>query len=68
VPRIEECYANLECKVFDTRMVAKYNMFILEVVKAWIDRSAKQPRTMHHAGKGYFAVAGKTVKLPSRMK
>jgi flavin reductase (DIM6/NTAB) family NADH-FMN oxidoreductase RutF len=68
VPRIEECYANLECKVIDTKMVDQYNMFVLEVVQAWIDRSVKQPRTLHHAGKGCFVIAGKTVKLPSRMK
>ena len=36
-PLIVECYANLECKVVDTRMVTKYNFFILEVFKAWID-------------------------------
>jgi flavin reductase (DIM6/NTAB) family NADH-FMN oxidoreductase RutF len=29
-----ECYANLECRVLDTRMVNKYNFFILEVVGA----------------------------------
>lgn len=40
-PLIAECYANLECKLVDTRMANKYNMFILEVVKAWIDRSVK---------------------------
>jgi flavin reductase (DIM6/NTAB) family NADH-FMN oxidoreductase RutF len=67
-PRIEECYANLECKVVDTRMVDRYNMFVLEVVKAWIDRSIKRPRTIHHAGRGVFVVAGKTVRLPSRMR
>ena len=67
-PRIEECYANLECKVVDTRMVARYNMFVLEVLKAWIDRAISEPRTIHHAGRGVFVVAGKTVRLPSRMK
>lgn len=67
-PLIEECYANLECKVVDTRMVAKYNMFVLEVVKAWIDRSITQPRTIHHLGNGTFMVAGETIKLPSKMK
>ena len=36
-PLIAECFANLECKVVDTRMVNKYNFFVLEVVKAWID-------------------------------
>jgi hypothetical protein len=49
-------------------MVAKYNFFILEVTKAWIDPSRKQPRTIHHKGKGVFMVAGKTIKLLSRMK
>jgi flavin reductase (DIM6/NTAB) family NADH-FMN oxidoreductase RutF len=67
-PLIAECYANLECKVVDTRMANRYNMFILEVVRAWIDRSVKQPRTMHHQGRGAFMIAGETIKLPSRMK
>jgi flavin reductase (DIM6/NTAB) family NADH-FMN oxidoreductase RutF len=67
-PLIAECYANLECKVVDARMVSKYNFFILEVLKAWIDPSRKHPRTIHHLGKGRFMVAGNTIKLPSRMK
>lgn len=67
-PLIAECYANLECRVVDARLVAKYNFFILEVVKAWIDPSRKQPRTIHHKGNGVFMVAGKAIRLPSRMK
>jgi len=67
-PLIEECYANLECRVIDMRMVVKYNIFILEVLKAWITPSKKRPRTIHHLGKGNFMVAGRTIKLPSRMK
>jgi len=67
-PLIDECYANLECKVIDTRMAAKYNLFILQVLKAWIDPSRKHPRTLHHMGNGVFMVAGETVKLPSKMK
>jgi flavin reductase (DIM6/NTAB) family NADH-FMN oxidoreductase RutF len=67
-PLIDECYANLECKVVDTRMTAKYCLFILEVVKAWIDPSVKRPRTIHHLGKGAFMVAGRTIQLPSKMK
>ena len=67
-PLVAECYANLECKVADGKMVAKYNFFILEVLKAWIAPSEKQPRTIHHLGKGSFMVAGETIKLPSRMK
>ena len=67
-PLINECYANLECKVIDARMVTKYNFFILEVLKAWIDPARKQPRTIHHRGKGAFMVAGETINLPSKMK
>jgi flavin reductase (DIM6/NTAB) family NADH-FMN oxidoreductase RutF len=67
-PLIDECYANLECKVVDARMAAKYNLFVLEVLKAWIDPTRKRPRTIHHRGKGVFMVAGKTITLPSKMK
>ena len=67
-PLIRECYANLECKVVDTRMVTKYSFFILEVIKAWIDPSRKTPRTIHHLGRGVFVVAGRTIILPSKMK
>jgi len=66
-PLIAECFANLECKVIDSRLVNKYNFFVLEVVKAWIDPAQKNPRTLHHQGKGVFMVGGDTIKLPSRM-
>ena len=64
-PLIAECYANLECKVVDRRLVAKYNFFVLEVVKAWIDPRRKRPQTIHHEGEGVFMVAGRTIHLPS---
>lgn len=67
-PLIAECYANLECRVVDTRFVNKYNFFVLEVIKAWIDTGVKAPRTLHHRGKGEFMIAGDTIKLKSRMK
>ena len=67
-PLIAECYANLECRVADSRWVNRYNFFVLEVVKAWIDPAMKKPRTMHHQGNGVFMVGGKTIKLPSRVK
>ncbi len=66
-PMIAECFAHLECKVVDTRMVNKYNFFVLEVVKAWLDPAQKNPRTLHHQGKGQFMLAGETIKLPSKM-
>jgi flavin reductase (DIM6/NTAB) family NADH-FMN oxidoreductase RutF len=64
-PLVDECYASLECRVVDTRMVAKYGLFVLEVVRAWIDPSQKNPRTLHHRGWGRFMVAGRTIALPS---
>ena len=67
-PLIAECYANLECRVFDTRQVSRYNFFVLEVVKAWIDPACKQPHTLHHRGHGAFMVSGETIKLRSKMK
>jgi flavin reductase (DIM6/NTAB) family NADH-FMN oxidoreductase RutF len=67
-PLIDECYASLECKVVDTRMVARYGLFILEVVKAWIDPARKKPKTIHHLGRGDFMVAGRRITLPSRKK
>ena len=67
-PLIGECYASLECRVADTRLVNQYNFFILEVVKAWVDTAVKTPQTLHHRGNGVFAIAGETVKLRSRMQ
>lgn len=67
-PLIDECYASLECRVTDTRMAKQYNFFVLEVLKAWVDPACKQPRMLHHLGRGRFAVDGRTITLPSRMK
>lgn len=67
-PLIDECYANLECRVADTRLVSRYGLFILEVVKAWVDPAREHPRTLHHLGRGYFMVAGRTIHLPSGKK
>jgi len=67
-PLVAECYANLEARVVDTRMVPRYGLFVLEVVKAWIDPARKHPRTIHHLGMGDFMVAGRTIRLPSAMR
>ncbi|MDA8127717.1 MAG: flavin reductase family protein [Betaproteobacteria bacterium] len=67
-PLIAECYASLECRVADTRLVNRYNFFVLEAVRAWVDTAVKQPQTLHHRGNGQFAVAGETLRLRSAMK
>jgi flavin reductase (DIM6/NTAB) family NADH-FMN oxidoreductase RutF len=67
-PLIRECFANLECKVVDTRLVRKFNIFVLEVVKAWIDPAKKHAKTIHHQGFGRFVVDGDLIKIKSRMR
>lgn len=67
-PLVAECHADLECKVIDASMKTRYNLFVLEVLKAWCDPSREHPRTIHHLGRGSFMVAGRTIKLRSRMR
>lgn len=67
-PLVGECFANLECKVVDASLVAKYNLFVLQVLRAWRDPSQKNSKTIHHQGYGKFAVDGKTIRLTSRMR
>lgn len=64
-PLVAECFANLECAVVDTRLVNKYNLFILEVLKAWTDPKQREPKTIHHHGYGRFVVDGETITLES---
>ena len=66
-PLIGECFANLECKVVDTRLVNKFGLFVLEVVKAWTDPTQTNPKTIHHRGFGEFVVDGETLRLKSKM-
>jgi flavin reductase (DIM6/NTAB) family NADH-FMN oxidoreductase RutF len=66
-PLVAECFANLECKVVDTHLVNKFNLFVLEVLKAWRDPVQKNPKTIHHHGYGRFVVDGVMIKLKSRM-
>jgi hypothetical protein len=53
--------------VVDTRLVDKFGLFILEVVKSWIDPTQNNPKTIHHRGFGEFVVDGETITLESKM-
>jgi flavin reductase (DIM6/NTAB) family NADH-FMN oxidoreductase RutF len=66
-PLIAECFANVECKVVDTRMVNRYDLFVLEAVRAWRDPRQRNPKTVHHGGRGSFVVDGETMRLKSGM-
>jgi len=60
-PLIGECHANFECKLYDGRLIDKYNFFIFECVAAHVAPSPKHPQTLHYTGDGVFMVAGKTI-------
>lgn len=60
-PLIAECYANLECKVIDTKMVKEYSFFILQVVEAHVAISPKYPKTFHYRGNGEFMLSGENI-------
>jgi flavin reductase (DIM6/NTAB) family NADH-FMN oxidoreductase RutF len=67
-PLIGECFASLECQVVDDEWVPRYNLFVLEVLKAWLDPDLPDQPTLHHRGFGQFMIAGETVKLESKMR
>jgi flavin reductase (DIM6/NTAB) family NADH-FMN oxidoreductase RutF len=60
-PLIRECFANLECRIADVRLVKVYNFFILEVLQAHVAIAPKYPRTLHYRGKGIFITSGPAV-------
>jgi flavin reductase (DIM6/NTAB) family NADH-FMN oxidoreductase RutF len=57
-PMIGECHASFECRLVDTGLIAKYGLFVLEVVKAHAATSPKYPRTLHYRGDGVFMLSG----------
>ena len=67
-PLIAECFANLECRVADTRLVNKYDLFVLEALKAWATSGYEAAKTIHHRGFGRFVVDGKTLMLQCAMR
>jgi flavin reductase (DIM6/NTAB) family NADH-FMN oxidoreductase RutF len=67
-PLIRECHANFECRIHDAALVAKYNFFIFEVVKAHVAPSPKHPETLHYTGDGVFMLAGKVISRRSQFR
>ena len=65
-PLIEECVANLECKVID--FVKKYGLIILEVVNVWENQDIKDPKLFHAFGDGTFVTDGEKMNLRKLMK
>jgi flavin reductase (DIM6/NTAB) family NADH-FMN oxidoreductase RutF len=64
-PLIEECLANIECKVVD--MVLRHNIVVLEAVAAHIDSARKEKRMVHAVGDGTFIVDGRRLDRKKMM-
>ena len=67
-PLVAECHVNLECRLLDGGADPRYGILVREVQQAWLDRSRKNPRTIHHLGTGNFMVAGRRMHVASRMR
>ncbi len=66
-PLVAECFVNLECRVVDDTLAAKYGLRVLEVTKAWRDPTQVEPKTFHHTGWGSFTVDGRRLEIASKM-
>ena len=66
-PLVAECLANFECRVKDDRLVDRYNMFVMEVVEAWVDPERKERRVIHHRGDGTFIIDSRVLDLKKKM-
>jgi flavin reductase (DIM6/NTAB) family NADH-FMN oxidoreductase RutF len=64
-PLIEECLANIECKVID--MVEKHNIVVLRAVAACINAERKEKRMVHAVGDGTFIVDGRKLDRRTMM-
>jgi flavin reductase (DIM6/NTAB) family NADH-FMN oxidoreductase RutF len=67
-PLVGEAIVSLECRVRDTTLAQTYNMFVLEVVRAWINPALAEAPTLHHHGYGTFVLDGETIKVKSKMR
>ena len=67
-PLIRECFASLECRLAEHSLVARYGLFIFEVVAAWHDPALPHEPTLHHRSYGEFMLSGPAITLPSRAR
>lgn len=65
-PLIDDCFVNLECRLYDDCLIDTYNYFIFEVIKAHAATTPIHPHTMHYAGDGEFMTAGRHVSRRAR--
>lgn len=65
-PLIAECYASFECRLADAKPNPSGPLFVWEVVRAHVARTARLPRTLHYRGDGQFMVAGREIDSRQR--
>ncbi len=64
-PLIEDCLANIECKVVD--LIEKHNIVVLEALAAYENPERKERRTVHAVGDGTFIVDGRRLERREMM-
>lgn len=65
-PLIEECLANIECKVVE--IVRRHNIVVLEAVAAHVAIAPRDKRTLHAVGDGTFVVDGRRLDRRRQMR
>lgn len=66
-PLVGECLANFECVISDRSLVDEYNLFIFQVIAAWINPNIKDRRLFHHNGDGTFTEDGRVMNYKDLM-
>ncbi|GIF77954.1 flavin reductase family protein [Asanoa siamensis] len=67
-PLIEQCLANVECRVVDDSLADAYSgLVILQAEQVWVNTSRNEHRTFHHNGDGTFNADGDLIDLRDRM-
>jgi len=65
-PLIEECLANIECRVTD--IVERHGIVVLQGVAAYYDEARKEKRMLHAVGDGTFIVDGRKLDRKEMMR
>lgn len=65
-PLIEECVANVECRVID--VVERHDIVVLAGLAAYVDGDRAERRTIHAVGDGTFVVDGRTLDRREQMR
>lgn len=65
-PLIQECLANIECKVID--IIIEHDIIILEGIVAYYNSYRKNKQTIHAVGDGTFVIDGRKISRRKAMK